>query len=116
VRRSLLQPQRPQCRDRRSCTSSPTDHDRRYRCVCIGTDIVVGVSDGSWTSDACSCTPDCTGKQCGDDGCNGSCGVCNDAVEKFCEADQRCTDACTPRCDGRTCGDDGCGGTCGTCG
>jgi len=24
-----------------------------------------------------SCTPDCTGKDCGDDGCGGQCGVCN---------------------------------------
>src|SRR2546427_6980035 len=22
------------------------------------------------------CTPDCTGKECGDDGCGGSCGIC----------------------------------------
>jgi subtilisin family serine protease len=27
------------------------------------------------------CVPDCTGKQCGDDGCNGSCGDCPDGRE-----------------------------------
>ena len=24
-----------------------------------------------------SCTPDCSGKECGDDGCGGSCGSCS---------------------------------------
>ena len=27
----------------------------------------------------CGCLPDCAGKDCGDDGCSGSCGVCNDS-------------------------------------
>ena len=26
------------------------------------------------------CTPDCTNQQCGDDGCDGSCGSCNDGM------------------------------------
>ena len=51
---------------------------------------------GDWDNDGCkeykevicnygcengscnSCTPDCTGRECGDDGCGGSCGVCDD--------------------------------------
>jgi uncharacterized protein YkwD len=28
------------------------------------------------TGSGCACTPDCAGKQCGDDGCGGSCGNC----------------------------------------
>ena len=59
------------------------------------------------------CVPACAGKQCGDDGCGGSCGNC--------PADQSCQDgACKPgpcvsQCAGKQCGDDGCGGSCGTC-
>lgn len=57
------------------------------------------------------CVPQCDGKQCGDDGCGGSCGACGDG--RVCDASQRC--ACEPQCDGRACGDDGCGGSCGAC-
>ena len=55
--------------------------------------------------DTCSCT----GKNCGDDGCGGSCGTCSDGAE--------CNNGicCTPNCSGKNCGDDGCGGSCGTC-
>ncbi len=57
------------------------------------------------------CTPDCTGKECGDDGCGGSCGVCG--------AGTKCVDGtceCVPDCAGKACGDDGCGWSCGVCG
>jgi hypothetical protein len=93
---------------------------------------------------ACGCEPDCTGKQCGDDGCGGSCGscpdsdVCSDGTCECipdcegkacgsdgcdgtcgeCTAPDACTDGacvCQPDCDGKQCGDDGCGGTCGDC-
>ncbi len=58
-----------------------------------------------------TCTPDCTGKECGDDGCGGSCGTCEDG---FVCQDGQCV-GCTPDCTGKECGDDGCGGSCGTC-
>ncbi len=59
------------------------------------------------------CTPDCTGRVCGDDGCGGSCGpACPDGVA--CVAGQ-CETGCTPACDDRECGPDGCGGVCGDC-
>ncbi|MEC9071413.1 MAG: hypothetical protein VX938_03500, partial [Myxococcota bacterium] len=64
--------------------------------------------------DGCNCTPDCTAKECGGDGCGGSCGSCP-GVAPVCNADQKCEAACNPACDGKECGDDGCGGTCGTC-
>jgi hypothetical protein len=63
------------------------------------------------------CTPMCSGKTCGSDGCGGSCGSCSSG--------QTCTSAgqcqmpnpiCTPMCSGKTCGPDGCGGSCGSCG
>jgi agmatine/peptidylarginine deiminase len=58
-----------------------------------------------------TCTPNCTGKQCGDNGCGGSCGTCESG--KTCQNNQ-CV-GCTPNCTGKQCGDNGCGGSCGTC-
>jgi hypothetical protein len=69
------------------------------------------------------CVPDCTGplgpKDCGSDGCGGSCGTCPSA-KPICNAITAvCEAICVPDCDGpfgpKECGDDGCGGTCGTC-
>ncbi len=57
------------------------------------------------------CTPECSGKECGDDGCSGSCGTCN-GVQDEC-VDGSCV--CLPACEGKECGDDGCGGSCGAC-
>jgi hypothetical protein len=37
------------------------------------------------------CAPDCSGKQCGDDGCGGTCGICNDA--SLCSATGDCLNA-----------------------
>jgi hypothetical protein len=59
-----------------------------------------------------ACVPDCTGLQCGDDGCGGSCGTC--AVGEDCIGGM-CLPGCVPDCTGLQCGDDGCGGSCGTC-
>jgi hypothetical protein len=58
------------------------------------------------------CTPDCTGAECGGDGCGGSCGTC--WPWQTCE-DGQCVAVCRPNCRGVKCGDDGCGGSCGTC-
>jgi formylglycine-generating enzyme required for sulfatase activity len=58
------------------------------------------------------CLPDCTGRECGGDGCRGSCGAC--PVGETCDDAGRC-EACTPACAGKECGDDGCGDTCGQC-
>ena len=57
------------------------------------------------------CIPDCSGKQCGDDGCGGSCGSCQSG--EVCQGNQ--CQSCTPDCTGKVCGDDGCGGSCGSC-
>ena len=57
------------------------------------------------------CVSGCTEKQCGADGCGGSCGVClpgENCVLGVC--------MCAPDCLDRECGDDGCGGECGDCG
>jgi Cu/Zn superoxide dismutase len=63
-----------------------------------------------------ACTPSCTGKVCGDNGCGGSCGVCTapatcNAATFMCDAPP----ACVPDCTGKTCGPDTCGGSCGSC-
>jgi hypothetical protein len=60
-----------------------------------------------------ACTPSCSGKVCGPDGCGGTCGSC--ATGTCNDATGQCVAACTPNCTGRVCGPDGCGGTCGTC-
>lgn len=70
--------------------------------------------------DCPSCTPDCQEKECGYDGCGGSCGQCGEQM--YCSLMQTCVPcdgecpACVPQCDNRTCGSDGCGGSCGQCG
>jgi hypothetical protein len=58
------------------------------------------------------CTADCTNKQCGSDGCGGSCGECGGG--QLCASGQ-CVVDCIPDCGGKECGDNGCGGICGAC-
>jgi MYXO-CTERM domain-containing protein len=60
-----------------------------------------------------ACEPNCNGKECGSDGCGGSCGTCGDG--EICTEGQCVVDACAPSCDGRECGVDGCGNSCGEC-
>ena len=59
------------------------------------------------------CNASCGDKQCGDDGCGGSCGECNNnesCILGYCEL------SCIPDClEDQECGDDGCGGSCGEC-
>lgn len=59
------------------------------------------------------CVPNCAGKECGSDGCDGICGNC--PGDKFCNASSKCQNNCTPKCEGKVCGTDTCGGNCGTC-
>jgi hypothetical protein len=60
-----------------------------------------------------ACTPNCAGKQCGDDGCGGSCGTCQDPAT--CAADGKCVD-CKQECGEMKCGPDPvCNLPCGTC-
>ncbi|MCA9513405.1 MAG: hypothetical protein KC635_00525, partial [Myxococcales bacterium] len=58
------------------------------------------------------CEPDCTDKECGDDGCGGVCGPgCAEGLSCW---DNACV-SCVPDCTSKQCGDDGCGGSCGNC-
>jgi hypothetical protein len=58
------------------------------------------------------CVPACDGKQCGPDGCLGTCGVCDPGIP--CQ-DGVCVCDAAKNCTGKECGPDGCGGECGTC-
>ena len=60
------------------------------------------------------CTPDCTGKQCGTDGCGGTCGKCG--FDEQCNDQGKCDKVCVPDCLNKECGPDGCDGQCGNCG
>lgn len=62
----------------------------------------------------CGSSPDCGGKECGANGCGGSCGTCLPGW--FCNDAGECVGDCTPDCSGKDCGADGCGGKCGLCG
>jgi hypothetical protein len=68
------------------------------------------------TGTCVACVPDCTGKDCGNDGCGGSCGGCASKTA-VCSAGT-CSEPCSPKpliCLTNECGDDGCGGSCGSC-
>lgn len=81
----------------------------------LGVLLVVGLmsacGEGTTTGDGL-CVPECDGRECGDDGCGGSCGKCPMAAPSchmgLCVVD--CED-----CGDRECGFDGCGNPCGTC-
>jgi hypothetical protein len=61
-----------------------------------------------------TCNPWCEsdGRECGADGCGGSCGDC--VPGQTCWEGQ-CTGECAPQCGAKVCGEDGCGGSCGWC-
>jgi len=97
-----------------SSTNKFCEPGRQLECTCAGG--VVGFQicsdDGSsWGECACPCVPNCSNKDCGDDGCEGSCGGC--------DSGQVCKDGscCTPDCYLRQCGPDPvCHDDCGSCG
>ncbi|MFZ2978207.1 MAG: hypothetical protein WA057_00885, partial [Candidatus Magasanikiibacteriota bacterium] len=63
-----------------------------------------------------TCVPNCDNKQCGNNGCGGSCGTCAEGFQ--CDFNGVCYDptpTCVPNCDNKQCGNNGCGGSCGTC-
>lgn len=79
-----------------------------------------GAGVGQCAADVgCACVLACEGRQCGDDGCGGTCGEC--AATESCDASGQCvpTSACAPSCEPGSCADDGCGAPCpcdsGTC-
>ncbi len=83
-----------------------------YGSVIIEKTIYTGRLITGWDSYGNSCTPSCSGKVCGSDGCGGSCGSCGSG--ESCSGGQ-CIASCVPSCSGKVCGSDGCGGICGSC-
>ena len=77
--------------------------------VAIGGNGCVACSMYSIIVDGGECEADCTGKECGPDGCGGTC-------EPGCGGSDTCDGGtcipCQPACGGKECGDDGCGGHC----
>ena len=59
------------------------------------------------------CVASCQGKECGPDGCGGTCGTCEQG--QACENGTCPTGVCEPNCGGKQCGPDGCANTCGAC-
>ena len=65
-----------------------------------------------------TCTPACTDKECGSDGCDGVCGTCDEAAGETCTETGMCeSNACAEACTGKVCGDaaDVADCSCGTC-
>lgn len=63
----------------------------------------------------CPCSSSCSGRECGDDGCGGSCGSCYGGEvcdSGTCVSESSCNDTCSSR--GCECGSV-CGDSCGTC-
>jgi hypothetical protein len=79
---------------------------------CLGHVVLLAAPRSCDPSGHCGCTLDCSGRNCGDNGCGGSCGDC--PAPAVCASGQ-CLEQCVPSCSGRSCGDAGCGGTCGSC-
>ncbi len=102
----------------------PSDCEPNCEGLECGPDPVCGWSCGDCPGyDFCmegvchECIPNCERdfRNCGDDGCGGSCGECTDQYQECDEHIGRCVMGCIPNCAGRQCGPDGCGGSCGDC-
>jgi len=108
-------------------TAGTSDPSGMYPMACGGGTNPIcgnGVCEAGETAATCpqdcggGCTPACVGKDCGDDGCGGSCGTCPEPG--FCNWEGQCESLCTPDCEGpggttKECGPDGCGDICGEC-
>ncbi|MEC9072814.1 MAG: IPT/TIG domain-containing protein, partial [Myxococcota bacterium] len=93
-----------------NCTQEATDW-YHFEDLGVTGDVILRVR--AQVSDLPDCTASCAGKECGDDGCGGSCGGCD--IGLVCSGGQCVDGGCTPACASKECGDDGCGGVCGTC-
>jgi hypothetical protein len=72
----------PPCDDGAACTTDQCDEERELCTYVLGADCS--------TCDRADCQPDCTNKECGADGCGGSCGACGDAalcIDNACTTD-----------------------------
>ncbi|MBI5481205.1 MAG: hypothetical protein HY906_20270 [Deltaproteobacteria bacterium] len=95
-----------------TATASATGYTSRSRTCTVTAGGSIWCSIGL----TATCTPDCSGRQCGPDPrCGTSCGTCPSGDS--CDGAGHCQTPCTPDCSGRECGPDpSCGTSCGTCG
>jgi len=82
------------------------------RSIRLGNAGVSAGASGFGNGGTVSCTPECSGRECGSDRCGGQCGDC--AGDESC-VNYQCVPDCLPSCSGKECGSDGCGGSCGSC-
>ena len=87
-------------------SDAPLDHDVQE--LVLSAEVL---EIGMETDLADVCAPACLGKECGNDGCGGLCGLCPGENAKCIQGE--CV--CTPDCGCKQCGSDGCGGNCGEC-
>jgi hypothetical protein len=77
----------------------------------FGTDSILNFNPLTVTIGSGTCTPSCSGKTCGSDGCSGTCGTCTSS--QTCQSGTCVTGTCIPNCVGKCGGvSDGCSGTC----
>ena len=90
----------------KDCQFSGLDNCNVYKTVNCGTCVSPQTCGGSGTAGLCGCTPNCSIKNCGDDGCGGSCGTCCNGLT--CNSSGYCvpsTQECTASMPyGTTCG------------
>lgn len=109
------------CESDQECPAPQICTSNRCTCTPTCTPGACGGQDGCGGTCGCPapavcragacCTPQCSGKECGADGCGGQCpSRCSGSSVCF---QDRC---CTPDCAYKFCGPDGCGGTCPTIG
>jgi hypothetical protein len=79
----------------------------------VPTGVPCGGGDACFDGACCAVVHNCMGKQCGDNGCGGTCGQC--ASGQQCSNGSCIPEDCEAKCDGKECGSDGCGGQCGVC-
>lgn len=103
---SLFQQCIPDCKERK-CGQM----DKKCGIVCDSKECQA-ISNGICKDAQCTdvvepCRKQCSGKQCGDDGCGGKCGNCPGIL--VCRNGTCCTPNCIGKCSGSS---DGCGGVC----
>ena len=77
--------------DANGCFEWSGDHECLRGQICLNGNCIEGCIDSndcapmlSCINNECICQPDCTGKQCGDNGCGSSCGDCNAPPIDYC--------------------------------
>ena len=96
-----------------SCRSDDSGWDS---CYCVGDDTAVEPPTEDLLQQDDGCVPFCARKQCGSDGCEGSCGDCEEGSVCLSGQCKLISDPCVAACADKECGDGGVAGcNCGSC-